>query len=153
MPQRVPISPQERMNFCWTGLSFVIFVCFCLNRQYQNVCWRQRFSSAMNRSQPSRMAREGIALAGGRIALKRRDGCERERLGEGDAPLCAANDRESERVDCEFQFRLGTIDGRGSFALLRQQMGGGRLDSVACAGVALTHGGGRAESRYHRHRD
>jgi hypothetical protein len=24
MPQRVPISPQWRMNFCWTGLRDVI---------------------------------------------------------------------------------------------------------------------------------
>src|SRR5580692_11543387 len=28
MPQRAPISPQWRMNFCWTGLSGLIFRLF-----------------------------------------------------------------------------------------------------------------------------
>src|SRR5712671_3386212 len=33
MPQRVPISPQWRMNFCWTGDRY--FIGFCLFRNYR----------------------------------------------------------------------------------------------------------------------
>src|SRR5208282_1192164 len=37
MPQRVPISPQWRMNFCWTDVSAFIFLQFLLHQKIPNI--------------------------------------------------------------------------------------------------------------------
>src|SRR6188768_340926 len=37
IPQRIPISPQWRMNFCWTGLSVAMFPLFLSEQNLQNI--------------------------------------------------------------------------------------------------------------------
>src|SRR6478736_8930866 len=37
MPQRIPISPQWRMNFCWTGLSVAMLPLFLSEQNLQNI--------------------------------------------------------------------------------------------------------------------
>src|SRR5947208_17016830 len=53
IPQRVPISPQWRMNFWATGESAFLFIrYFCLNRNYRKIDIRQANSHRVEVKRP-----------------------------------------------------------------------------------------------------
>src|ERR1051326_2741627 len=60
--------------------------------------------------------------------------------------------KKGKGVIVNFSFRLGTLDGRGSRALLRQQVGYRRLDAVSRARVAARAGRRGVKSRNHQYR-